>query len=108
MTYLEIPTRSDVYSYTETVTLDAVSYVLSFRYNSRMARWIFSISTTDGIALLAGIPLLPSYPLTDRFIGRIEGLPAGQFVLIDETGAERVPGIDDLGKDIKLIYVSED
>jgi hypothetical protein len=104
MTIVEIPLRSGSFGWFETVVIDDVVYRLGFRYNGRMGRWIMDVSDAAGSPLVAGIPLLPSYPLTDKFIGRVPGLPAGQFVLVDETGAERAPGRDDLGADIKLIY----
>lgn len=104
MTILEIPVRRDSYCFFETVALGDSAYMFSFRYNSRMGRWIMDIADYSGNPLLSGIPLLPSYPLTDKFIGKIPGLPPGNFVVIDETGAERIPGIDNLGVDIKLIY----
>jgi len=49
--------------------------------------------------------LLINYPLTRRFIGSIDGIPPGQFMMIDETDQERNAGRDNLGIDIKLIYL---
>jgi hypothetical protein len=105
MNYVEIPLRSEIYSYFESVTLDGVLYTLSFRWNGRALLWMMDIANAAGDMLAAGIPLLPHYPLTSRFIGCIAGFPAGAFVVIDETGAMRSPGRDNFGTDIKLIYV---
>lgn len=105
MAYLEIPLRTDIYSYTEKVTLDGVVYTLEFHYNSRKDVWVMDIGDSAGVVLLAGVPLIIDYPLTARFIGVIEGLPPGQFVMVDETDQERNAGRDNLGNDIKLIYV---
>ena len=107
MAYIEIPLRTDIYSYFQNVVIDGVVYRMDVRYNGRMERWIIGLSDAEGNALLAGIPLLPSYPLTEKFRGCIENLPAGQFLIVDETGAERTPTRDDLGEDIKLFYVTE-
>lgn len=107
MTYIEIPLRTDLYSYFQNVVIDDVVYKMEIRYNGRMERWFMSLSDASGNALLAGIPLLPGYPLTEKFRGCIENFPAGQFVIVDETEAERTPTRDNLGEDIKLIYVSE-
>jgi len=107
MNLIEIPVRTDVYSYFENVVLDDVLYTLSFRYNGTMDRWIMDIADAAGTMLLAGIPLLPSYPLTSKYIGCIPGFPVGAFMVLDETGAERIPTRDNLGQDIKLVYFSE-
>jgi hypothetical protein len=107
MTYYEVPLRKGIYSFYQNVVLDNVLYRLTFHYNLTMDRWLMDISDAAGTAMLAGIVLVPSYPLTQRFVGRIENFPSGSFVLLDETGAERTPSKDDLGQDIKLIYVSE-
>lgn len=105
MAYLEIPVRTDIYSYTEKVTLDGVLYTLGFHFNSRKDCWVMDIGDSAGEILLAGIPLMINYPLTRRFIGYIDGLPNGQFMMIDETDQERNAGRDNLGDDIKLIYL---
>lgn len=107
MEYFEIPLRTDMYSYFQSVVLDGVVYKLDLRYNGRMRRWFFGISLSDGTPLLSGVPMLPDFPMTYKFIGCVDGLPSGQFMVIDSTGGQRTPTRDDLGSDIKLIYISE-
>lgn len=106
-TYTEIPLRTDLGAYEMSVVLSGVVYILSFRYNARMGRWMMDINNAANEPLLVGLPLLVSFPMTYRFVGRIDGLPGGQFMVIDETGQERIPGRDNLGEDIKLIYSEE-
>jgi len=105
MAYLEVPLRTDIYAYTQKTTIEEVVYTLGLRYNARMERWVLDIMDAAGEMLLAGVKLLINYPLTRRFVGSIEGLPEGHFMIVDETGQERNPTRDDLGDDIKLIYV---
>jgi len=105
MAYLEVPLRSGVYSYTQKTTIESVVYTLGLRYNARMERWVVDIMDAAGNMLLAGVKLLINLPLTRRFVGTLEGFPEGQFMIVDETGQERNPTRDDLGDDIKLIYV---
>ena len=105
MAYLEVPLRTDIYAYTQKTAIEGVVYTLGLKYNSRMGRWVLDIMDAAGEMLLSGIKMLINYPMTRRFIGRIEGLPEGHFIIVDETGQERNPGRDDLGDDIKLIYV---
>jgi Domain of unknown function (DUF6983) len=107
MAYLEIPVRSDIYSYTQKTAIEGIVYTLGLRYNARMERWVLDIMDASGVMLLAGVKLLVDIPLTYRFNGSIISLPAGQFMIVDETGARRNPTRDDLGDDIKLIYVED-
>jgi len=107
MQYFEIPLRSDIPSYSQKATLDEVSYTLSFRFNARMDKWIMDISSSAGVALLTGVPLMMGMPLTYRFVGRTVDFPPGQFWIIDETDQGRDPGRDTLGLNIKLIYTTE-
>lgn len=104
MDYIEIPLRRDIFDYTQQITLEAVIYTLGIRYNGRMDRWLLDIKDAAASDLLLGIPLLNGVPLTYKWVGRIVGLPPGQFLLVDETGAGRSPSKDDLGDDLKLIY----
>lgn len=105
MPYFEIPLRSDVYSYTQKVTISNVVYTLRLKYNLRMDRWVLDLATDDGTDILIGLPLLPGPPITYRFIDRKANVPEGQFLIVDETEADRTPTKDTLGEDIKLIYV---
>jgi len=105
MAYLEVPLRTDIYAYTQKTTIEGAVYTLGLRYNARMERWVLDVMNAAGEMLLAGVKLLINYPLTHRFVGSIEGLPEGHFMIVDETGQERNPTRDDLGDDIKLIYV---
>lgn len=108
MQYFEIPLRSDIPSYFQKVTLNEIVYTLSFRFNARMDNWIMDISSSAGITLLIGLPLVQGMPLTYRFVGRTANFPPGQFWIIDETEQGRDPDRDTLGQDIKLIYTTED
>lgn len=105
MALIVIPVRTDIFSYTERITLNGSVYVLTFNYNLRMDVWFMDIATAAGTVLLAGIAFLQGLPLTYKNVGRISGLPPGDFVLIDETGQDRDPGKDNLGQDIKLEYL---
>lgn len=105
MAYLEVPLRTDIYAYTQKTTIEGVVYTLGLRYNARMERWVLDIMDAAGTMLLAGVKMLVNYPVTRRFIGRVAGLPEGHFMVVDETGQARNPTQDNLGDDIKLIYV---
>ena len=99
-----IPMRQIKTAYSMRITLEAAVYLLRFTWNTRMSTLFLDISDAAGVILLAGIPLIINYPLTYKSVGRIEGLPPGQFVVIDETGQNRNPDPDTAGADVKLLY----
>lgn len=102
MAVVEMPVRSDVKAYEFQIELDGVIYTLKFHFNSRAERWVMDIADFGGTELITGLFLLTNIDLNAQFVG--EDIPPGRFILIDETGAERNPGFDDLGNDIKLLY----
>jgi hypothetical protein len=104
MADIVIPLRTDILAYALKVTLDNVVYTLRFRWNSRLAKWIMDISDVSENPLLMGLVLYEGIPLIWRFVGRIEGLPPGGFLVVDETGQNRDPDVETLGTDVKLIY----
>jgi len=94
-------------AYTQQTVLDGILYTLSFRWNSRSGRWFVDITDATGVILVAGICLLAGVALTS-LRKHISGMPQGDFFVIDETGAERSPSLDDFGKEIKLVYYTPD
>jgi hypothetical protein len=105
MDFIEIPLRKDIFDYTEKITLEGVIYTLGIRYNARMDRWLLSIKDSADTNMAISLPLLNGVPLTYKWVGRIAGFPPGQFTMVDETDQDRSPGKDDLGDDLKLIYL---
>ena len=60
------------------------------------------INDVNNFRIVTGIPMLTGLPLADRY--RDDRLPPGNFIVIDETGAERNPGRESFGNDFKLLY----
>ncbi len=104
MANVEIPVRRDLGSFTESVTLDGILFLLTFHFNGRIARWVMDIADADDNLLRGGIPMQPDFPLTYKHVRRIDGFPPGQFFIIDETGRQRPPDRETFGKDVKLVY----
>lgn len=102
MATLTIPVRSDLQAYSFTIELDGAVYLLRFRYNTRLARWIMDIAGTDGVNVVAGVPLLTNCDLIDRYTMR--GLPPGKFLAYDESGDAANAELADLGNPIVLLY----
>lgn len=92
-------------AFRQVTVLDGVQFALEVRWNRREARWFMDIYDASGNLLIAGVPFIMDYPLTYKSVGRIPGLPAGQFFVADETQTGKTPTRDNLGGDIRLIYV---
>ena len=103
MAVLEIPTRSDIESYSFTIDLEQVTYGFAFHYNARMGVWLFDISSADGTILYSGIPIYVNQIPLARFVNPL--LPHGNILFIDTSGAELNPGESDLGTRVLMIYV---
>ena len=103
MATIELPVRSDLPAFEFTLDLEEALYTLAFRWNDRKERWLMDIKDSNGADLLMGIVLLTDVNITDPYI--IEGLPPGRFFVIDESGAGKNPGINDLGNDVKVFYL---
>lgn len=92
-------------AFRQVTVLDGAQYALEVRWNRREARWFMDIYDASGNLLMAGLPLAMGYPMTYKFVGRVSGLPAGQFFITDETQTGKTPTRDNLGGDIRLVYV---
>lgn len=103
MTAQIMPTRADLARYSFTIDLDDVTYNLSFEWCDRDSGWYFSISDTNGVALLSGRRVVLDYPLISIY--RDPRLPAGTFIALDSTGKGIEAGFTDLGQRVKLFYV---
>ncbi len=91
--------------YSQRTVLGGVSYVLTFRYNSRMDRWILDIADANAVTLVTGVPILGRWAGLRRFNGIIPGLPKGALAATDLTGADRDPQEATFGNDVPLFYL---
>lgn len=109
MAVIEIPTRNDLPSYQQQVTLDGVPYVISLYFNARInngvGKWFISIADQNSNLLCAPVPVVASWPLFDRFIDQIT-LPGTLFAL-DTAGNNEDPGQFDLGSRVRLYYIED-
>ena len=104
MTPVTIPVVNTQFNYSVKVPLDGVVFGLSFRWNARALRWLMDIADSNGIILLAGLPILEGEALTKRFIGRVAGLPLGNFATIDGTAQMQDASDLTFGISSRLIY----
>jgi hypothetical protein len=98
-----IPTLSDgTEAYDESLQLEGVVYLMSFRYNLRRELWTFSIAALDGTPILTGQTVHVGIPLNRR---AVRG-PPGSFVAFSETDNLSSPTLQELGARVKLYYVT--
>lgn len=92
--------------YTMTTVLDGADYLFEFRYSQRESCWYFTISLTDGTALVSGVKVVCNRSLLTRF-ANIQ-LPKGVLVAMATGPDASPPGLTELGagKRVELIYAS--
>lgn len=98
----EIPVQADVFHYQYRIRIDGELYILSFRYNKRMTRWILDIMDSSENMLLAGIPLVLGVDLLRQH--RDNRLPQGNLFLINIESQYEEATRDDLGTKAILLY----
>jgi hypothetical protein len=103
-----LPTRTDVPHYDFEIDLDGRTFAFEFRWNDRAGSWFLQIRDLSGAILIAGRRVLLDVPLLARF--RDLRLPDGELFVIDTTGQQREPGLEDLGPEArcKVLYFSRD
>ena len=105
MPNLVIPVDNSLGNYTQRVSLDGVVYLLGFRWNDEMGRWILDVSDSAGNPLVLGTPVLEEVDLLARFRGVVDGVPAGKLVAIDGTGQRQDPTDSTFGVSVQLCYI---
>lgn len=100
MAVLRIPTTPSLPHYRQETELDGSVYQLDFDWNAREAAWYLSLSDISGTLIVAGVKLVPNWPLLRRLRHALR--PPGELVVLDERGV----GItfDNLGSDVFLDY----
>lgn len=103
MSFYRIETTPGESDQRQRVTLDGVVFGLRLRWNARAAAWVLEVYDAAGDALALGVTVRVGHPLlTPR--GNRPGLPAGDIMAVDTTGAYRDPTLDDLGTRVELQY----
>lgn len=102
MAAVEIPIVPDLPHFDFQVELDAITYTLELRWNERDEAWYLSVLTAEEEPLLLGRKVVVGAPLWARF--RTAGLPPGDVVAVDTQGTDTDPGLEDLGRRVRLIY----
>lgn len=99
---LQIPVRNDLPAYEFRISLDGSVYIMSFRYNNRMDRWIMDLMTGEGEPIMMGIVILVNTSLLGK--SRAEGLPPSLLFAINLVNENENPSRKDLGENVLLLY----
>lgn len=102
----QIPTSTDALFWSQTTTLDGVSYLLEFRYNTRESCYYLQISQPDGTVLVQGIKLVTNFRLLRRRIDT--RLPPGDIVAVAYDGSPAPAALGELGigQRVELVYLT--
>lgn len=106
MANLIIPLTSTTSNFRQVVSLDGVSYTLSFLWNDRATAWFCELRSQDGEVLAAYRKICVDQPWIYR--DSLESLPAGQLWFFTTDGGGIDPGLLDLGVRVQLEYVIEE
>jgi hypothetical protein len=102
--YQVIPTTSDPFQ-SMTVTLDGVSFILTFYYNQRENCYYMSVTQPDGTDLAVGVKCVTSWPLLHKW--STPDLPAGEFLISPNTSDTGPATLGQLGPGLgwTLFYI---
>lgn len=101
---VRIPLRA-LPAYVQEVTLENVPYRLVFKWNTRGEYYTIDFQTAEGTLLLAGVKMALNAAMLRRHPGR--GLPPGEILVIDPSGAYDKIAFDDVEERISLMYATE-
>lgn len=114
MTVQLIPTFNSPF-FSQTTTLEGVSYLLNFAYSQREDAWYMSMADANGVDIYNGIKLIcsapPSAPNALLFKCKDPRRPIGDFFVLSGTQDVSPPGLNDLvlnsGR-CQLFYMTSD
>lgn len=98
----ELPTRNDLPAFSYLIELEGGQFLLSYNFNQRMDRWLFSIATSTEIPILSNIVMIANTPLTAQYTD--PRLPSGNFIAFDTSGTNTDPGRFDLGDRVVMVF----
>lgn len=93
--------------WTYNIELGDTVFQLSYSWNSRESSWYLDVDTVDGINLIRGIKLLPSFNLLRQYPWVTRALK-GIFYLLDNENKPTTSGVtyDNLGKRYQLVFAT--
>lgn len=100
-----LPTSTTLPYYEFEIELDGTEFRLEFRFNPRDDSWYMTMRDTDDVVLRAGIRVVRSWDLLRLWAEATR--PDGQILSIDQGVISAPPTLNQLGKDVLLLYFDE-
>lgn len=94
--------QSQLQSFIILVALAGNNYYLQFDWIYQSQNYLISISDSNNVPLLMGIPMVVNYDLTSRF--QIPGLFPGVLMLFDTSGSQIDADFGEIGQRCILLY----
>ena len=98
---LVIPFREQSF-FREQIQLTGVLYFLTFNWNALNEFWSMEIADSNEVTLIAGIKIVPDYPLLAAF--SVPGQPSGEIVCQNVVNAPPVINRFDMSQKFELVY----
>ena len=98
--FFEIPLKTNLYNFSQTVSLATSEYNLRFQYQGRKQTYVLDIMDSGGGLLEAGLPCVVNVQLNRRIVKKLPG------VLFFQSSDPRLSYADttSLGTKVRLIY----
>lgn len=106
MSYHQIKLIADVPHYEQQVTLDGETYTLAFDWNEREGAWYMNLSDVESVPVVMGKKVVSNWTFGHR--SRSESMPPGRFLMIEHSGSDVDPTLEDIGDRVTLVYADED
>jgi len=87
------------------IDLDAITYKLEFLYNSVANFWSMSIYDDDDNLLIAGVKIIPNYPLLTQYVN--SSLPQGEIICEVSNTTEQITRDTFVKQEATLLYITE-
>lgn len=105
MIQLQTLTAGEHPVYTQEVSLEGVIYLIKLVWTQRIDRWVASIYTQGGTAIVEGAVVNNMINLLRG--STVTGKPPGRLVALALDGVNTHAGLTDLGTRVGLCYYSE-
>lgn len=120
----QVQNRPNNPDYTLSTGMDGRTFILRFRYNSRMVHqvghsqgapvyeegaWLMDVADQDNVPILTGRKLVIGALPLGRTTSQSDdvGRPPGDFLVLDTSGGGFDPGLAELGERVLLMYLDK-
>ena len=102
MGYIELPVITGNTNHEFKAELSGKVYLFHFRWNTRAACWIMSISTENEGPIISGMSIALGTDLLAQY--KDSRLPGGSLFAINYANEYQEPDRDNLGTDVAIVY----